>query len=196
MSFWQIQCSSWNTFFVKDNPNLRTWLPRPRQSGFQPRHLGLDRVDSSLEHQFNLDIMLTDRIYAIDTQAPRTLDYDGCTISDVSWAGKHERRKYLLDTFTYPPRIIPFLLCTFNLLSSSVDAFWYFGEGKSHELWNDRSWQTKYPLKTSTLPVSASLSETYVSRIGHRLACRVYGWRHGHFARLDRTHAVTRRCEW
>ena len=53
-----------------------------------------------------------------------------------------------------------------------------------------------YPLKTSALPVSASSLEKDVlkNRIGHSLDSRVYGWKHGHFARLDRT--LTRLCEY
>ena len=97
----------------------------------------------------------------------------------------------LLGTFTFLWSIIPFLLCNFNFFSYALHAFWYYDEWKSHELWNDRCWQTMYPLKTSALPVSVSSPEENKWRkksyISHSLDCRVYRWKHGHFAHLDRT---------
>ena len=71
-------------------------------------------------------------------QAPRIIGYEECTISDESCAGKHERMIIWFDTFTFPQNSIPFLLCNFNFLNSIWYAFWYNGEGKSHELWNYR----------------------------------------------------------
>ena len=71
-------------------------------------------------------------------QAPRIIGYEECTISDESCAGKHERMIIWFDTFTFPQNSIPFLLCNFNFLNSILYAFWYNGEGKSHELWNYR----------------------------------------------------------
>ena len=64
---------------------------------------------------------------------------------------------YVMNYFT--PNIIPLLLRHFNFLSYALHAFWYYDEGKIHELWNDRSCQTMYPLKTSALPISGSSPE-------------------------------------
>ena len=53
----------------------------------------------------------------------------------------NERSHDLLDTVTFSPSIIPFLLCNFNLLNYVLNVFWYY-ERKCHELWNDSCWQT------------------------------------------------------
>ena len=99
---------------------------------------------------------------------PRTVDYDGCTISDGSWAGKHERWKdhitiYL--TFSHTLQVLfPFCyaLSTFSATPSISSGTLVRRKVKSTEM-------------------------TDLSRIGHSLDCRVYGLKHGHFARLNRT---------
>ena len=48
----------------------------------------------------------------------------------------------LLHTVTFSGSIVLFLLWNFNFLNYVLNVFWYYGDGKSHELWNDSCWQT------------------------------------------------------
>ena len=61
--------------------------------------------------------------------------------------------------------------------------------------WRKKSWALKWQVLTDHVSIKilqfllyqgGKMSRSW-SCLGHSLDCRVYGWKHGHFARLDRT---------
>ena len=63
--------------------------------------------------------------------------------------------------------------------------------------WGEKSWALKWQMLTDHVSIKNLRPTSFCfltwkkkvlkSRVGHSLDFRVYGWKHGHFARLDRT---------
>ena len=87
-------------------------------------------------------------------QAPRTIDYEECTISDDSWAGKHERR---IDHMIY--LILLYFLEVLFPFRYAISTFSATPHMPSVTMMSSEMTDADRPcihLKTSAQPVSAS----------------------------------------
>ena len=107
------------------------------------------------------------------TQAPRKIYYDERTISDDSWAVKHNTQHFHISSKCYS------LLCF-----AVLNAFYCYKEGESHELWKDKCIH-----ENTGLPVSSicNIIGEIWNCMCQSLDCRVCRWKHEHSACLDRT---------
>ena len=128
----------------------------------------------------NIEARLDYRLASLSPiiQAPQTMDYEACTISDDSWTGKHEHRNdhMIYLTLSHSLEVLFLFAMRFQLFHLHLTCLLVGGE----------SWALKWQMLSDHIFIK-NFHPTWKKNREKSLDCRVYGWEHGHFARLDWT---------